>query len=77
MQGSTRDWCGTNDYDARMQQRLMEILICPMCKGDLELNVEKEDGGEILTGSIRCTACGERYPIEDGIPNMLPPDQRG
>ncbi len=48
-----------------------------MCKGDLELKVEKEEGGEIVTGTIVCKECRERYPIEDGIPNMLPPDQRG
>lgn len=60
-----------------MQQQLMEILICPMCKGDLELKIEKEDGAEIVTGTITCKSCRERYPIEDGIPNMLPPDQRG
>ncbi|HNO65818.1 MAG TPA: methytransferase partner Trm112 [Tepidiformaceae bacterium] len=59
-----------------MQQQLMDILICPMCKGDLELKVEKEQDGEIVTGTIICKACRERYPIEDGIPNMLPPDQR-
>jgi uncharacterized protein YbaR (Trm112 family) len=61
-----------------MQQRLMEILICPMCKGELDLNVEKEEGGENSSpGRITCKGCRERYPIEDGIPNMLPPDQRG
>ncbi len=59
-----------------MQQQLMDILICPMCKGELELKVEKEEDGEIVIGTITCTACRERYPIEDGIPNMLPPDQR-
>ena len=38
-----------------MQQQLMEILVCPMCKGELELKIEKEDAGEIVTGSITCT----------------------
>ena len=60
-----------------MQMQLMEILVCPMCKGDLELKVEREEGGEILAGTLTCSGCHERYPIEDGIPNMLPPDQRG
>ena len=32
-----------------MQQQLMEILVCPMCKEDLELNVEKKEGDEITT----------------------------
>lgn len=59
-----------------MQQQLMQILVCPMCKADLELKIEKEADGEIITGTLTCTGCRERYPIEDGIPNMLPPDQR-
>jgi uncharacterized protein YbaR (Trm112 family) len=64
-------------YDFRMQPKLMDILVCPMCKGDLDVKVEKEEAGEIITGTIICKECRERYPIEDGIPNMLPPDQRG
>jgi uncharacterized protein YbaR (Trm112 family) len=59
-----------------MQASLMEILVCPMCHGDLDLAVSRESEGEILEGTLTCTKCGERYPIEDGIPNMLPPDQR-
>ena len=54
----------------------MEILVCPMCKGDLELTVTAESDGEVMAGTLVCKGCGERYPIEDGIPNMLPPDQR-
>jgi uncharacterized protein len=59
-----------------MQMQLMEILVCPMCHGDLELKATKEADGEVFEGTLTCTKCGERYPIEDGIPNMLPPDQR-
>ena len=27
----------------------MEILACPVCKGELELTVEAEEGDEIIT----------------------------
>jgi uncharacterized protein YbaR (Trm112 family) len=47
-----------------------------MCKGDLELSVVEEDEKEIITGSLKCKKCSEVYPIEEGIPNMLPPDLR-
>lgn len=53
----------------------MDILVCPVCKGELELSVE-ENGQEIVTGSLYCPKCDERYPIVDAIPNLLPPDQR-
>jgi len=58
-----------------MKRDLMDILACPMCKGDLELEVEEEND-EIITGTLYCAKCDERYPIEDGIPNLLPPDLR-
>lgn len=62
-----------------MKKELMEILACPMCKGDLELDVEEEGkgkGGEIVTGSLYCRKCDLQYPIEEGIPNLLPPELR-
>ena len=59
-----------------MKKNLMEILACPVCKGELELKVEAEDGNEIITGSLFCAKCDETYPIEDAIPNLLPPQMR-
>lgn len=59
-----------------MRHDLMEILVCPLCKGDLQLTVTKEEDAEILDGKLFCPACNETYPIEDGIPNLLPPDLR-
>jgi len=60
-----------------MKKELMDILACPICKGDLELNIEEEDeNGEVVRGTLYCRNCDERYPIEDGIPNLLPPDLR-
>jgi len=54
----------------------MEILVCPLCKGELTLTVEREADGEIVEGKLECAACTQTYPIEDGIPNLLPPDLR-
>ena len=56
-----------------MKRDLMDILACPVCKGDLTLKVTKEEDGEIVEGSLHCKACNETYPIEDTIPNLLPP----
>lgn len=53
----------------------MDILCCPTCKAELRLSVvRKEPDGEILEGTLTCTSCGHAYPIEDGIPNLLPPE---
>ncbi len=59
-----------------MRRDLMEILVCPICKGTLELTVDEENDQEIVSGSLFCARCDERYPIEETIPNMLPPDMR-
>jgi uncharacterized protein YbaR (Trm112 family) len=59
-----------------MRRDLMEILVCPVCKGELELSVDEENDQEIVRGSLYCARCDERYPIEDTIPNLLPPDLR-
>jgi len=54
----------------------MDILVCPMCKGELTLTVTDEKDGEVVEGTLRCTQCSETYPIEDTIPNLLPPSLR-
>ncbi|HEX9164584.1 MAG TPA: Trm112 family protein [Gemmatimonadales bacterium] len=42
---------------------LLEILVCPRCKGDLEYRTDPE--------SLVCHACRLVYAVEDGIPVML------
>ena len=59
-----------------MKKDLVDILACPVCKGELELSVEEENEREVVTGSLYCSRCNVRYPIVDTIPNLLPPDQR-
>jgi uncharacterized protein YbaR (Trm112 family) len=59
-----------------MKRTLMDILCCPVCKGDLALRVDKEDEKEILEGGLYCAACKVDYPIDEGIPNLLPQNQR-
>ncbi len=58
-----------------MKRELMDILCCPVCKGDLELVVAREED-EILEGGLICHHCDFTYEIEDGIPNLLPPEIR-
>jgi len=61
-------------YNRDMKKELMDILACPVCKGELELNVEEENEQEIVSGSLYCRKCDVRYPIVDTIPNLLPPE---
>lgn len=54
----------------------MDIVCCPVDKAELNLAVETREGEEIIEGSLTCSECGTVYPIEDGIPNLLPPDMQ-
>jgi uncharacterized protein YbaR (Trm112 family) len=46
-----------------MDHKLLDILVCPICKGRLQFNAEKN--------GLICRAEKLIYPIEDGIPLML------
>ena len=46
--------------------KLMEILVCPKCKGKIE-QTKTADGGE----GLRCDACKLLYPVKNDIPVML------
>ncbi len=59
-----------------MHRDLLDILVCPVTKEPLELVVEEEEDDEILRGHLYSRSIDFRYPIEDGIPNLLPPDMQ-
>ncbi|HDM66941.1 MAG TPA: Trm112 family protein [Thermoplasmatales archaeon] len=55
-----------------MKKKLMDILCCPTCKGELELNIEREEEDEVIEGNLVCLKCKATYPIHEGIPDLLP-----
>ena len=59
-----------------MRLSLMEIVVCAVCRGDLDLDISVQEEDEIVEGTLTCKECGEIFPIEDTIPNMLPPALR-
>lgn len=46
-----------------LKKELLEILVCPKCKGDLNYLSEKS--------ALDCKKCNLRYRIDDDIPVML------
>lgn len=46
-----------------VSKELLEILVCPKCKGQVQLN-ETQDG-------LICEACKLLYEIKEDIPIML------
>lgn len=51
-----------------MDTRLLELLVCPVTKGPLELDRAKQ---ELVSRSARLA-----YPIRDGIPILLENEAR-
>lgn len=51
-----------------MESRLLEILVCPVCKGSLR---HDRQGHELI-----CQADRLAFPIRDGVPVMLEDEAR-
>lgn len=51
-----------------MDPKLLEILVCPLCKGPL---VYRKEAGELICKPDRLA-----FPIRDGIPVMLEEEAR-
>lgn len=53
---------------AHIDERLMEVLRCPDCGGELEHKDRRK--------ALLCQECLLQYPIKDGIPVMLVEEAR-
>ncbi len=51
-----------------MDNKLLDILVCPLCKGPL---LYKKSQAELI-----CKPCRLAYPIKDAIPVMLEDEAR-
>lgn len=51
-----------------MDARLLEILVCPLCKGPLDYLRESRE--------LACKADRLAFPVRDGIPVMLEEEAR-
>jgi uncharacterized protein YbaR (Trm112 family) len=51
-----------------MDARLLEILVCPLCKGPLDYRKPQAE--------LVCKACRLAFPVRDDIPVMLEDEAR-
>lgn len=51
-----------------MDPRLLEILVCPVCKGPLD---HRKNNAELV-----CKPCRLAFPVKDDIPVMLEGEAR-
>lgn len=54
--------------DRKIDPKLLELLVCPMTKGPLSYDAEKQ---ELISKSARLA-----YPIRDGIPILVADEAR-
>jgi uncharacterized protein YbaR (Trm112 family) len=52
------------ERDLAIDEKLLEILVCPKCKGELEHRTGESE-------ELVCHACKLRYEVRDDIPIML------
>ena len=55
-------------YHPAMDSKLLELLVCPVTKGHLDYDRERQ---ELISRSARLA-----YPIRDGVPIMLEEEAR-
>lgn len=53
-----------------MKERVLEFLVCPICKKSFSLKIIKQNKSEIETGTMRCNN-GHSFNITHGIPRLV------
>ena len=55
-----------------MKEKLLDLLACPTCGGDILLAyASKYDGKEIIDGVLTCQKCDREYKIVRGVPRFV------
>ena len=54
-----------------MKQKLIDFLVCPTCRKDVDVKIQKKQGSEIIEGSIKCHECKDDFKITNGIPRFV------
>jgi SAM-dependent methyltransferase len=55
-----------------MKPNALKFLVCPVCRSELELRVQLQQGPDVIDGTLSCRECGLDYPILRGVPRFVP-----
>lgn len=58
-----------------MKERLLSILCCPACAGELSLETARAEGAETAEGRLSCRGCARTYPVANGVPRFVETDK--
>ncbi len=59
-----------------MRKTLLPHLVCPGCSGVLALTIDRAEEEWIEEGKLTCDACRKSWPIDRGVPDFVPRDDR-
>lgn len=60
-----------------MKLRLLSVLACPVCSGELKfavLEAYPRHNEDVEEATLACKSCNREYPVSGGVPRLRPPD---
>lgn len=54
-----------------MNKKILNILCCPICKKNFNIEIKTEDENNIIDAKLYCNKCNTIYLIENSIPNLM------
>ena len=65
-----------------MKERLLQLLACPACGGDIGLaratqETHEQGWREVLEGELRCAGCGRGFAVRGGVPRFAGAEELG
>src|SRR4026207_437370 len=55
-----------------MHLDLMNLVVCPGCRGTLTVDVERGREDDVESGMLTCVTCAASYPIVQSVPRFVP-----
>jgi SAM-dependent methyltransferase len=70
--GRSGDFGGDLD-EVAVRSELLDDLVCPT-SGDALRLVGDDSDGRVSDGMLECVVCNRTFPVEHGVPRLVPPD---
>ena len=55
-----------------MRVEHLDLLACPRCQSELELQASNQKSDSVETGTLSCSSCRSRYDIVRSVPRFVP-----
>jgi 2-polyprenyl-3-methyl-5-hydroxy-6-metoxy-1,4-benzoquinol methylase len=65
---------GLTPNESGMKTELLDFILCPDCRDELEITDAQWADGEVESGELRCRSGGHKFPIAQFIPRFVEED---